>query len=216
MDVATMPGERAPLPSARARPGVRIPLAGSAAVPLMHAFDGLTDGGAHVAMVFDPWPTAAPLVRVHSSCMTGDVFGSLRCDCGPQLEHAIARLAEEGGVLVYLAQEGRGIGLAAKLEAYRLQDQGLDTYEANHRLGYAADLRDYAPAAQILLALGARRIRLMTANPDKANQLRRHGVDVDEVVPTPVFANRHNLSYLRAKAERSAWLGGVTAHATGE
>jgi GTP cyclohydrolase II len=192
------------LPAARPLPAARIPLAGCGAQPAIHAFAGLIDGGAHVALVFEPWPQALPLVRVHSRCLTGDVFGSLRCDCGPQLEHALQRLAAEGGVLVYLEQEGRGIGLKAKLEAYRLQDLGLDTYEANRRLGYAPDLRDYAPAAQMVLALGARRVRLLTGNPDKVRQLRRYGVEVADIVPTPTFANRHNLGYLRAKAATGA------------
>jgi GTP cyclohydrolase II len=194
----------APLPAACPRSPARIPLARHGVAPVLHAFDGLIDDGAHIALVFEPWPQPLPLVRVHSSCLTGDVFGSLRCDCGPQLDHALGRLAAEGGLLVYLEQEGRGIGLRAKLEAYRLQDLGLDTYEANRRLGYAPDARDYAPAAQMLLALGARRVRLLTSNPDKVSQLRRYGVDIVEVVPTPTFANRHNLGYLRTKAASGA------------
>ena len=122
-----------------------------------------------------PGAARLPLVRLHSECLTGDVFGSQRCDCGPQLREAIERITERGGYVLYLRQEGRGIGLYAKLDAYALQDAGLDTYQANLALGHAEDERDYTPAAQMLLALGASRVALLTNNPDKVEQLRDLG-----------------------------------------
>ena len=124
--------------------------------------------------------TSAPLVRLHSECLTGDVFGSQRCDCGPQLREAVERIADAGGFLLYLRQEGRGIGLYAKLDAYALQDAGLDTYEANLALGFAADERDYTVAAQMLRALGVSRVALLSNNPDKAAQLTGLGITVTE------------------------------------
>ena len=140
------------------------------------------------------------LVRVHSRCLTGDVFHSARCDCGPQLDAALERIAQEGrGVLLYLNQEGRGIGLANKIRAYELQDQGLDTYEANTALGLPEDARDYTAAAQMLGALGIDELDLLSNNPDKAQQLRDLGVGVRHRVPTGVFTTAHNVRYLRAK-----------------
>jgi GTP cyclohydrolase II len=141
-------------------------------------------------------------VRVHSECLTGDVFGSDRCDCGPQLREAVERVAAVGGVLLYLRQEGRGIGLYAKLDAYALQDEGLDTYDANLALGYGADERDYTVAAQMLEALGVHRVALLTNNPDKVEQLRGLGVDVAARVPTGVHVNRTNAAYLATKVRR--------------
>ncbi len=143
------------------------------------------------------------LVRVHSECLTGDVFGSARCDCGPQLREAVERIAGVGGVLVYLRQEGRGIGLYNKLDAYALQDQGQDTYEANRSLGFPDDVRDYTAAAQILAALGFTQVELLTNNPDKVTQLRDLGVAVRTTVPTGVFATETNLRYLNAKVEHT-------------
>jgi GTP cyclohydrolase II len=173
----------------------------------------LPDGVEHVVCVVPSPPGAAsssaapaPLVRLHSECLTGDVFGSARCDCGPQLDEALDRIAAEGGVLVYLRQEGRGIGLYNKLDAYLLQDEDVDTFEANRRLGRGADERDYAAAAAMLLALGLSRIRLLTNNPDKVNQLRALGVDVEKVVPTGVHVTRDNIRYLEAKARLSGHL----------
>jgi GTP cyclohydrolase II len=162
----------------------------------------------HLAFVVgDPIAEAAPLVRLHSECFTGDVFGSLRCDCGDQLDAALAQMAEEGaGVLVYLRQEGRGIGLLNKLRAYRLQDQGLDTVDANTHLGFLPDERDYAFAAAMLRMLGIERLRLITNNPEKLDALARHGVAVVERVPSSVPANQHNLFYLETKARRSGHL----------
>ena len=145
-----------------------------------------------------------PLVRPHSECLTGDVFGSQRCDCGPQLREAVERIAAAGGFLLYLRQEGRGIGLYAKLDAYALQDAGLDTYEANLALGYAEDERDYTVAAQMLQALGVTRVALLSNNPDKAEQLSRLGVTVTERVPTAVHLSPANAGYLAAKARRGA------------
>jgi GTP cyclohydrolase II len=176
-------------------------------------FDGLIDGKEHLALGLGDWRRAlaksaaggrAPLVRPHSECLTGDVFGSQRCDCGPQLREAVERIAEAGGLLLYLRQEGRGIGLYAKLDAYALQDSGLDTYQANLALGHGEDERDYAAAAQMLLTLGARRIRLLSNNPDKAEQLRAYGVEVAERIPTGVHLSKDNVRYLAAKATHTA------------
>jgi GTP cyclohydrolase II len=147
-----------------------------------------------------------PLIRPHSECLTGDVFGSQRCDCGPQLREAVERIAEDGGLLLYLRQEGRGIGLYAKIDAYALQDAGLDTYEANLALGYPADGRDYTVAAQMLRALGQERVRLLSNNPDKADQLKRLGLTVSERVPTGVHRSPTNARYLAAKAHHGAHL----------
>ena len=163
-------------------------------------FDGLADGKEHLALALgDAFGAQVPLVRPHSECLTGDVFGSQRCDCGPQLREAVERIAGVGGFLLYLRQEGRGIGLYAKLDAFALQDLGMDTYEANRALGHADDERDYAVAAQMLTALGADRVDLLTNNPDKPEQLRAYGIDVREVLPTEVHASGANVRYLQAK-----------------
>lgn len=143
--------------------------------------------------------TQVPVVRLHSECVTGDVFGSLRCDCGSQLREAIKLISGYGGYILYLRQEGRGIGLAAKLRAYREQDMGADTYRANQILGFEPDLRDYAVASQMLLALGVRRIALMTNNPDKVEQLVSKGLEVTETIELPTFRSPYNEHYLRAK-----------------
>lgn len=140
-----------------------------------------------------------PLVRVHSECLTGDVFGSLLCDCGPQLHEAISCFAREGGILLYLRQEGRGIGLYAKLSAYALQKKGLDTFEANRHLNLPEDARSFEPAAQMLSALGVPRVRLLTNNPDKASQLERYGIGIESTIPTGVYLNPNNRRYLEAK-----------------
>jgi GTP cyclohydrolase II len=145
-----------------------------------------------------------PLVRPHSQCLTGDIFGSQRCDCGPQLREAVARITSAGGYLLYLRQEGRGIGLYDKLDAYALQDAGLDTYEANLALGHDADERDYTVAAQMLRALGEPAIGLLSNNPDKAQQLRALGITVTEQVPTRLYVSPANAAYLAAKARRGA------------
>ncbi|MBV1854214.1 GTP cyclohydrolase II [Catellatospora tritici] len=167
-------------------------------------FTGLGDGKEHIALgLGDHRGAATPLVRAHSECMTGDVFGSARCDCGPQLREAVQRIAERGGYLLYLRQEGRGIGLYAKLDAYALQDTGLDTYAANRALGFGDDERDYTAAAQMLTALGVSRVDLLTNNPDKPSQLRDHGIDIADVVPTGVHAAPDNLNYLLAKVNHT-------------
>ena len=168
-----------------------------------------TDGGQeHLAIVIGkPDGKNPPLVRLHSECFTGDLLGSLRCDCGQQLRGAIAEIAGEGaGALLYLAQEGRGIGLVNKLRAYRLQDEAYDTVDANVMLGYDADERIYQPAAEMLRQLGFERVRLLTNNPDKVEQLSRCGIEVVERVPHSFPANGHNEFYLRTKKQRSGHL----------
>ncbi|MEU6850550.1 bifunctional 3,4-dihydroxy-2-butanone-4-phosphate synthase/GTP cyclohydrolase II [Actinacidiphila alni] len=164
-----------------------------------------TDGVEHIALVAgDIGDGTDVLVRVHSECLTGDVFGSQRCDCGPQLQTALRKVAEEGrGVVLYLrGHEGRGIGLLSKLRAYELQERGRDTLDANLELGLPADARDYGAAAQILADLGVRSLRLMTNNPAKTGALVRHGLDVLGREPMPVAAGEHNLRYLRTKRDR--------------
>ena len=203
-------------PKAAVRTEVTVPLRfpdGYATTARVFTFDGLADGKEHLALGLGDWERSlaraavggrAPLVRPHSECLTGDVFGSRRCDCGPQLREAAERITEAGGLLLYLRQEGRGIGLYAKLDAYALQDVGLDTYEANVALGRGEDERDYTAAAQMLLALGADRVRLLSNNPDKAEQLVRRGVAVTERVPTGVHLSADNVRYLATKAAHTA------------
>ncbi|MFD9114281.1 GTP cyclohydrolase II [Streptomyces bottropensis] len=193
--------------AATVRTRVRIPLSfsdGYQVTAEVITFHGLADGAEHVALILgDPAAAAAPLVRLHSECLTGDVFGSARCDCGPQLREATERIAATGGVLLYLRQEGRGIGLYNKLDAYALQDAGLDTYEANLALGLPEDARDYTAAAQMLAALGISDLSLLTNNPDKAHQLRDLGISVPRTVPTGVHSTPSNLRYLHAKVQRT-------------
>ncbi|GAA3246930.1 GTP cyclohydrolase II [Dactylosporangium siamense] len=168
-------------------------------------FHGLVDAREHLAFGLGRLTDGrVPLVRPHSECLTGDVFGSQRCDCGPQLREAVERIADAGGYLLYLRQEGRGVGLYTKLDAYALQDTGLDTFEANLALGHREDERDYTAAAQMLGALGADRIALLSNNPDKTDQLSRLGVTVTECVPTGVYRSPANVGYLAAKATRAA------------
>lgn len=156
-----------------------------------------------VALVMGDVHSAPPLVRVHSQCLTGDVFHSLRCDCRQQLEMALAMISELGaGILIYEQQEGRGIGLMAKLQAYELQDAGLDTVEANERLGFKADHRDFALPGQMLKALGVNQVRLLSNNPDKVEALERAGVEVVERVPCEVTPSPHAEEYLRTKKEK--------------
>jgi 3,4-dihydroxy 2-butanone 4-phosphate synthase/GTP cyclohydrolase II len=167
-------------------------------------YRSLVDDKHHVALVKGDVDGARDvLVRVHSECLTGDVFHSLRCDCGEQLESALAMVENEGrGVVLYLAQEGRGIGLLNKLRAYKLQEEGLDTVDANLRLGLPADLRDYGIGAQILVDLGLSSIRILTNNPKKIRGLEGYGLSVTEQIPIVHTPNPHNENYLRAKAER--------------
>jgi len=156
-----------------------------------------------VALVMGDVKSAAPLVRVHSQCLTGDVFHSLRCDCRQQLELSLSMISEEGaGILIYEQQEGRGIGLMAKLQAYELQDAGLDTVEANERLGFKADQRDFTLPGEILKALGVTRVRLLSNNPDKVEALERSDVHVVERVPCEVTPSPHAEEYLRTKKEK--------------
>lgn len=166
----------------------------------------------HVALVIgQQMSDRAPLVRLHSECLTGDLFSSLKCDCGPQLDAALAAMAEEAklggwGVLLYLRQEGRGIGLVNKLRAYRLQDSGLDTLEANDRLGLPVEARDFGTAARMLQLLGVREVRLLTNNPDKVAALEAEGVKIVERVAHEISANPHNQAYLATKRDRAGHL----------
>jgi len=214
----TSPDAAAPAaqPRATVRTEVTVPprfADGWSAPAQVVTFTGLVDGREHLALALGDWRGAVaradaggrpPLARLHSECLTGDVFGSARCDCGPQLREAAERIAQDAGFLLYLRQEGRGIGLYAKLDAYALQDAGLDTYAANLALGRREDERDYTAAAQMLAALGARRVALLSNNPDKAAQLERLGVTVAERVRTGVHLNPANARYLAAKRDHTA------------
>ncbi len=170
----------------------------------LHLYRSKTDGQHHLALVFgDVDRKKNVLVRVHSECLTGDVFGSRRCDCGPQLHQAMRQVAEAGcGVIVYMRQEGRGIGLAPKIKAYKLQEQGLDTVEANQKLGYGMDLREYGLGAQILTDLGLKTIRLLTNNPKKIVGLKGYGLKIVEQLPIRVKPNPHNARYLKTKKQK--------------
>jgi GTP cyclohydrolase II len=167
----------------------------------MVGFEDTETGKEHIAMVFGDVSGDEPvLARIHSECLTGDALFSLRCDCGFQLQEALKRIAENGrGVLLYLRQEGRGIGLLNKIKAYHLQDQGADTVEANERLGFAADLRNYSMCEPMLEYLGVKSVRLMTNNPRKVAAMESYGVKVAERVPLQVGKNRHNEEYLATK-----------------
>jgi GTP cyclohydrolase II len=200
-----------------ARAAVALVRVATARVPLDEAADARVvafrppDGGIeHLAILIgDPEHAEAPLVRVHSECLTGDLLGSRRCDCGPQLHQAIRRMAAEGaGALLYMAQEGRGIGLVNKLRAYTLQDAGLDTLDANRALGFNADERSFAAAATMLKQLGITRLRLLTNNPQKIASLTAHGIDVAGRVSHAIAANGENDSYLETKARRFGHLLG--------
>ncbi len=184
----------------------------------MHLYGSLTDGKEHFALTYN-WPPTpedgapfprmeeAVTVRVHSECLTGDLLGSLRCDCGPQLHAALEAIVAAGqGVLLYVRQEGRGIGLENKLRAYQLQEQGLDTVEANEKLGYPADMRDYGMGAQILHDLGVRKMRLLTNNPKKLAGLKGYGLEIVEQVPIQMPSQKHNEAYLRTKRDKMGHL----------
>jgi 3,4-dihydroxy 2-butanone 4-phosphate synthase / GTP cyclohydrolase II len=170
----------------------------------LHLYQSKIDGAQHIALSKgDVASKPGVLVRVHSECLTGDVFGSRRCDCGTQLHAAMEHIQKEGrGVILYMRQEGRGIGLAAKIQAYKLQEQGLDTVDANLKLGFAMDLREYGLGAQILCDLGLKTIRLLTNNPKKVVGLQGHGLEIVEQLPIRVKANPHNERYLKTKRER--------------
>jgi GTP cyclohydrolase II len=211
-NVPTEPAEPA-VPAATIRTQVQIPLRfpdGFATPARVFTFEGLVDDGQHLALGLGdragsvPGATGVPLVRLHSECLTGDVLGSQRCDCGPQLREAVELIAGAGGYLLYLRQEGRGIGLYAKIDAYALQDTGLDTYQANLALGHREDERDYTAAAQMLHALGASSVRLLSNNPDKARQLTRCGVNVLDQLPTGVHLCAANSRYLATKVRHGA------------
>lgn len=185
----------------------RIPLAAAESVELT-VFRERHGNAEHIAIkVGDPDFSSTVTVRLHSSCFTGDILGSMKCDCGEQLQRAISTMAEgDGGVVLYVSQEGRGIGLASKLLAYQLQDQGLDTIEANQHLGFDADERRYPAAVTMLEQLGINSIHLMTNNPLKIEALRQHGVNVVSRVPSPATVNVHNARYLETKRERAGHL----------
>ncbi|MEU6338005.1 bifunctional 3,4-dihydroxy-2-butanone-4-phosphate synthase/GTP cyclohydrolase II [Streptomyces cellulosae] len=207
-------------PTVRREAEVRLPTAHGTFTA--YGFRSTVDGVEHVALVHGEMGDGADvLVRMHSECLTGDVFGSQRCDCGPQLDASLDRIQAEGrGVVVYLrGHEGRGIGLMSKLRAYELQERGRDTLDANLELGLPADARDYAAGAQILADLGVRSVRLLTNNPDKSDALTRHGIDVVRREPMPVTASEHNLRYLRTKRDRMGhdlpWLDTPTVPACG-
>ena len=169
----------------------------------VHAFDSGSVNQPHLMLCSKKKAAKHPLVRVHSECWTGDVVGSLRCDCGPQLHAALDAIVAKGwGVLLYLRQEGRGIGLHAKIQAYHLQDEGADTMDANLMLGLPADGRDYAIAAQMLTSLGVSKVNLLTNNPEKVAQLEQHGIDIALRTPLIVGVNENNRDYLATKGER--------------
>lgn len=177
-----------------------LPLAGAENCEVV-AFRPSDGGPEHLALLIGN-PGDTPLIRLHSACLTGDVLGSLKCDCGPQLQAAVRRIAPEGGILLYLQQEGRGIGLVNKLRAYQLQDQGFDTVDSNLRLGFAEDERDFDLAAAMLKALGVSRVRLLSNNPAKSQSLAAQGVEVVEMVPHMFGENPHNAQYLATKRDR--------------
>jgi GTP cyclohydrolase II len=181
----------------------RLPVSAAENAELV-AYRSTADAADHVALVVGNRDGSPPVVRLHSECLTGDVLGSLKCDCGPQLHEAIHQIADaEWGVLLYLRQEGRGIGLVNKLRAYALQDQGFDTVDANIRLGFAIDARDFSVAAQMLRLLSISEVRLLTNNPDKIAGLEAEGVKVVERLPLKIGANPHNAQYLATKRDRT-------------
>lgn len=195
-------------------PPLKVEIFATANLPTEHgqfkivAFKNNRDQKDHVAIVKgDLQGKRRVLARIHSECLTGDVFASLKCDCGPQLHYALAQLEEEGcGVILYMRQEGRGIGLANKVAAYALQDQGMDTVEANKHLGFDDDMRDYAIAAEMLRLLEPESIVLMTNNPKKLEAMRRAGIPIDERLPIKIVPNRFNERYLATKRAKSGHL----------
>ncbi|MFB7500488.1 bifunctional 3,4-dihydroxy-2-butanone-4-phosphate synthase/GTP cyclohydrolase II [Streptomyces sp. NPDC056161] len=215
--------QRAPTPEPAVRREAEVHLPTRHGTFTAYGYRSTADGVEHVALVHGELGDGEDvLVRVHSECLTGDVFGSLRCDCGPQLDAALERIRDEGrGVVVYLrGHEGRGIGLLSKLRAYELQERGRDTLDANLELGLPADARDYGAGARILADLGVRSLRLMTNNPDKTDALLRHGLKVNGRERMPVPAGEHNLRYLRTKRDRMGhdlpWLDAQAASGRGD
>jgi 3,4-dihydroxy 2-butanone 4-phosphate synthase/GTP cyclohydrolase II len=184
--------------------GVRVPLPTEYGDFELIPFKQTSNGLEHVALIKGEWgPNEEIMVRVHSSCVTGDIFGSQRCDCGDQLHESMRMIDREGkGVLLYMNQEGRGIGLMSKIEAYKLQDEGMDTVEANIHLGYGADERDYGVGAQILRSLGVQKIRLLTNNPVKRAGLTGYGLEIVDNVPIEIEPNKYNIRYLKTKRDR--------------
>ena len=181
----------------------RLPVAANADAEII-AFRSDADASDHIALVIGQRDQSPPVVRLHSECLTGDVLGSLKCDCGPQLHEALHQISGAGwGILLYLRQEGRGIGLVNKLRAYALQDQGFDTVDANVRLGFAVDARDFAVAARMLELLGVTELRLLTNNPEKMAGLQAEGITVSERLPLQIAANPHNADYLDTKRDRT-------------
>ena len=198
-DVAAFDNSSALQIAARAR----LPVAANAEAEIV-AFRSDADSTDHVALVIGKRDTSPPVVRLHSECLTGDVLGSLKCDCGPQLHEALAQISgAQWGILLYLRQEGRGIGLINKLRAYALQDQGFDTVDANIRLGFAIDARDFSVAARMLELLGVSSIRLLTNNPEKVAGIEAEGIKVVERLPLQIAANPHNAHYLATKRDRT-------------
>ncbi len=194
--------KRTPSVEVQIRRSVEVALDGGVASFI--TFAGLPSGKEHFVIAFPGWEhDTVPLVRIHSECITGDVFASCHCDCGPQLRESIQYFQAEGGILVYLRQEGRGIGLYNKLDAYALQAQGVDTFTANRVLGFPDDMRTYREAALMLRAIGKRKIRLLSNNPDKRRGLEQYGMRVQELVSTGVFKTRENHAYLEAKVRKS-------------
>jgi GTP cyclohydrolase II len=203
--ITTHVGRRS-LPCATVRTTVDLPITidGVGAVTgHLSSFHGLVDGREHVALRLGP-VVEVPLVRMHSECLTGDVFGSQRCDCGPQLAESLAMIASHGGLVLYLRQEGRGIGLYPKIDAYALQAAGMDTFDANKALGFDHDERDFGVAAQMLRALREKTIDLLSNNPDKTAQLRANGINVRAEYPTRTHLCGDNEAYLRAKVQRTS------------
>jgi GTP cyclohydrolase II len=189
----------------KVRQSVKVPVGQKGVLADFITFHNLSDAGEHVVIGLGAWQSADVLrVRIHSECLTGDVFNSGRCDCGPQLQEAIDSFAETGGVILYLRQEGRGIGLYNKLDAYALQDLGYDTYTANAMLHLPLDGRNYQVAAEMLVALQKKTIKLLSNNPEKSRSLREHGIQVVELQPTGVFLTSSNRKYLEAKVEKTA------------
>lgn len=198
-DVAAFDDSRLLQIAARAR----LPVAANAEAEIV-AFRTDADAADHVALIIGKRDSGPPVVRLHSECLTGDVLGSLKCDCGPQLHEALQQISDANwGILLYLRQEGRGIGLINKLRAYALQDQGFDTVDANIRLGFAVDSRDFSVAARMLELLGVSEVRLLTNNPEKVAGLEREGIRVIERLPLRIAANPHNAHYLDTKRDRT-------------
>ncbi|MGN7713700.1 GTP cyclohydrolase II [Agrobacterium radiobacter] len=186
------------------RANVSVPIGPHADPGRFITFSGIEDGKDHFALYFEQSNySRPPLVRMHSECITGDLFFSRRCDCGYQLQDALELLRKEGGYLLYLRQEGRGIGLGAKMEAYALQEKGLDTFEANAQLGLPEDSRDFNIASEMLKALGVQEIRLLTNNPEKVAALKANGISIQEVIATKIHCNKYNRFYLETKRNKA-------------